>query len=117
MPQAPNVEGLPLWLQITITLLFGLATLGVMMLGYFQRAHPKGGEVNEQARIISASFADMGAIRHLSDVCIQLCGNIERLEEAVREQTHHDRNRNDLLTETARRLREVIERLDRLPGR
>jgi hypothetical protein len=104
MPQAPNIEGLPLWLQISLSLLFGAMTIIVGVRGYKQRDPVKH---LDNAQIIGAHIADMGAIRHLSDTCSQLSGDISSLEQAIREQTHWDRDRNELLREMNARMREL----------
>lgn len=113
MPQPPNVEGLPPWLQITATLLFGIVTLIIGIKGYL-KADPL--KPLDNAQIIGAQIADMGAIRRLSDVCSELGYQVKSLEDAIREQTHYDRERSELMRELCQRLRELRERLDRSSG-
>ncbi len=121
MPNPPNIDGLPLWLQICITVLFGLATLFVAAKGYFSST--RGGEgaamlsgsagAQPIQQVQSAAIADMGAIRHLSDVCIILSGKIESSEQATREHTHWLRSQHELDREICARLRELKEALER----
>ncbi len=118
MPSAPNLDGLPLWLQITLTLAFGLATLRVAFTGYFKpksegAALVTGGSGLPVSQVQSALLTDMGAIRHLSDVCIQLTGKMESMETAVREQTHWIRTQHELDREICARLRELREAIER----
>lgn len=120
MPNAPNVDGLPLWLQIFVSLVFGAATLAVGISGYLARK--SGGKTDEHqtARLLGATIADMGALRRLSDSCVQLDGHIitlsnqiGRLDDTLQDQIHWDRDRNELMREISQRLRELKERLDR----
>jgi hypothetical protein len=117
MPQAPNIDGLPLWLQITVTILFGLATVFMAIRGYNRSpSQPAASMVvsgENVHQLHSAAIADMGAIRHLSDVCIQLTGKLESLEQAVRDQTHWTRNEYELNREICEKLRTLREALDR----
>lgn len=107
--QAPPVDGLPLWLQVVVLIMFGVAALIAAAAGY-RKAQP---EKQEQATLLGASIADMGAIRHLSDVCIQLSGNIQGLERALENETHFRRETNELLRESCGRLRDIRDRLDK----
>lgn len=120
MPSAPNLDGLPLWLQIGVTLLFGFTTFMVAYRGYSRKpqdaaallgVRPQG----DVAQVQSAAIMDIGAIRHLSDVCIRLTGQMESLEQCVRDQTHWTRNQHELDREIAGRLRELREILERRP--
>lgn len=114
MTQPPHIDGLPLWAQIAISLLFGLAALGAAYKGYFTRSKPDVQAGDKQtAAILGASIADMGAIRHLSDCVIQLQGTIERLRSALDEHTHHERNSIELERELCARLRELREVLEK----
>lgn len=112
MPQPPNVDGLPGWLQITITLLFGVVTLVVGIRQYQRR--PRDDMPMMQAPM--AHLADMGAIRHLADTNHALAGEVVSLERCLSELTHHTRQGNEISRELCQRLREVKERLDRMPG-
>mgnify|MGYP001559045961 CR=1 FL=1 len=112
MPQAPNIDGLPTWLQICITLLFGAATLLLAIKGY----RLSGGKLDpgQSAAILGAQIADMGAVRHLADVCIKLIGAIEVLDRTISDQVHWDRQQIELMREECQRLRELRESMDRL---
>lgn len=110
MPQPPNVDGLPGWLQITITLLFGIATLAVAVNGYRRR------QPDPIVAAPMAHIADMTAIRSLTDACHNLTGAIVSLERSIDDHTHFERQTAELQREICQRLRELKERLDRSPG-
>lgn len=98
MPNAPNVDGLPIWLQIAVTLAFGICTVAVALRGYFN------GDKKE-------------AVIHLPDqshqfAMIQLSAEISSLEKAITENTFHTRQQVELSREVCQRLRELRERLD-----
>lgn len=113
MPSAPNVEGLPLWLQLAVSIAFVATTMLVAIRGYLPKPHlPPGGD---NAQIIGAQFADMGAVRRLADCCIELGVKMEGLEAAIREDTHWRRDGIELLREACQRLRELREHLERRP--
>lgn len=117
MPSAPNIDGLPLWLQIFATILFGLATVWVAVRGYNRApSQPAASMVvsgEHVQQLHSAAIADMGAIRHLSDVCIQLTGKLDELNDTIREASHWTRNKYELDREVCARLRELRETLER----
>lgn len=105
-PVAPNVEGLPPGLQITATIGFLLVSIYAVYSGYRKRVErePAGA-----AQTVLASIPDMGAVRHLSDVCTKMTACIESLESSVRDHTHYVRNQSDLDREVCARLRELRE--------
>lgn len=109
MPQAPNVDGLPVWLQIAVTVVFGLVTLGVGMRGYLRPAGPS----SDQTQTTFAHLADMGAIRHLAEVNHQLCSEVVSLERAISDHAHYLRQQMELQRELCQRMRELRDRLDR----
>jgi hypothetical protein len=110
----PAIEALPTWAQILVTILVGLATLGIAFKGYLSKDRPSVvPESPATAAIMAASIADMGAIRNLSDVCIRLIGAVETLTRAVDEHTHHERNNVEISREMCARLRELVEELER----
>lgn len=118
MPNAPNVDGLPPWLALTVTLLFGFATLLVAIRGYFRPSREgaamlTGSQSEEIRHVQTAAIMDMGVLRHLSDVCIRLTGQMESMEQAIRDQTHWTRNDYELNREICARLRELKEVLER----
>lgn len=119
MPSPPNIDGLPIWLQVFVTLAFGLATILVAVKGYFRKEPPPAAAILADGRdgqvqqVASSVIADMGAVRHLADVCIHLTGQIESLENAIREQTHWTRNKYELDREVCARLRELREEIAR----
>lgn len=114
MPQAPNVDGLPVWLQVVVSLVFVFATAAMAYRGLQKRTErePQGA-----AQTVLASIPDMGAVRHLADVCVRLIHAVEGLETCIAELTHHERNHIEAERELCARLREVRERMDRLPPR
>ena len=114
MPNAPNIDGLPLWLQIVISLIFLSVTVAVAVQGY-NRREPK--TLGENAQIIGAQIADVGAFRHLADVTAQLVRSTEELMAETRDvarimddSRHWIRQHNELLNETNRLLRAIIDR-------
>src|SRR5690349_21840462 len=115
VPTQPPIDGLPLWAQIIVSLIIGVATLGVAFKGYFQKSDSKAVEPadRQSAAILAASITDMGAIRHLSDVCIRLTGSVDALVKAVDEHTHHERNSVEVSREICQRMRELKEELER----
>lgn len=105
-PDAPNVDGLPPWLRIILSVAFALALIVGSWRSYrktFDR-EPTGA-----AQTVLAAIPDMGALRHLADVCTRMTACIESLESSVREHTHHIRNQSDIDREVCARLREVKE--------
>lgn len=114
MPTQPPIDGLPLWAQLLITLIVGVATLAVAFKGYFIKDKPTATAENPQpASIMAASIMDTGAVRHLSDVCIRLSGCVDKLTDAIEENTHHARINIDLDKEICSRLRQLVEELQR----
>lgn len=112
MPQAPNVEGLPQWMQIAVSITFVIVTLVIAARGYKSGTEPTVTQPNATI----AHLADMGAVRHLSDVCHQLHGAVVSLERAIEDQTHFMRSHIEVEREICQRLRELRERLDRGGG-
>jgi hypothetical protein len=110
MPEAPNVEGLPLWLQIGITLVFGVATLMAGLRSYRNDGEPKASVVHNPTTI--AHLTDMAPIRHLTETLHTATAEIVSLERALRDHEHHMRQQTDLERELCQRLRELRERLD-----
>ncbi len=108
MPATPPLDGLPLWLQVIVTIMFGAATLGVAFKGYRK---PHAGPVPEissgapTAAIIGASIADMGAIRRLSDTVAHLDGSVVALTTTINENIHWSRNQADELREVCQEIR------------
>lgn len=116
MPTQPPIEGLPVWAQILISILVGISTLGVAFKGYFQKDKAASSvEAGDKttAAVLAASITDMGAIRHLSDVCILLTGAVQALTKAVDEQTHHERNSIETNRELCARTRALCEIMER----
>ena len=106
MPQPPNVDGLPGWLQVLITLVFGAVTLIVAMRGYRAPAREENG---------NGVFTD-AAHRHLAESIHHLNGSIVSLQRSIEDHTHFERQSAELQRELNQRLRELKERLDRNPG-
>jgi FKBP-type peptidyl-prolyl cis-trans isomerase 2 len=107
MPNAPNIEGLPVWLQIAITALFGIITLIVGLRGYTGR---------DKLAATPQSAVDVATLHRLIDSNHALAGELINLERSIGEHMHHMRQNNDLSREICQRLREVRERLDRGAG-
>ncbi len=115
MPTTPNLDGLPPWLQLLVTLIFGMATLLVAVKGYRNQngATPAVKEVapgDTSAAIHSAVIADMGPMRRLNDVIPSLQNSLQSLERAIEEDTHYARNSADINREICHSLVR-IERL------
>lgn len=117
MPSAPPIDGLPLWAQIVITMIVGLGTLAIAVKGYLIKDTSKTVEAANPATaaIMSGAIADMGAIRHLSDVSIRLSGCVDKLTDAIEEATHYARMQYELDREVCARLRELREVIERMP--
>lgn len=121
MPTQPPIDGLPLWAQLTISFVIGLATLAVAVKGYFVRDKGDGGgkrshllpDSPQTAAIMAATIADMGAIRNLSDCVLRLDTTIQALMKSIDEATHHERNNVEVSREVCQRLRELHEELVR----
>jgi hypothetical protein len=115
----PDLSGLPFWAQLLITFMTGVGALYVMVRGYFPKkgSAPISSGDSHTAAVMAATIADMGAIRHLSDVCIKLTGAVERQTNQLSDNEHEAKNSNDLGREICARLREnreVMERLERV---
>lgn len=113
MAEPPHVDGLPLWAQITISLVFAVAALIAAWSGYFKKQDRGVSAEPASAAILAASIADMGAIRQLSDVCIRLIGAVDTLTKAVDEHTHYERNSIEISREICLRLAELKAELER----
>lgn len=110
MPNPPSLEGLPPWAAIIATIVFGVATLWAMQRGY---GHQPKSEQPQIAQLLGAQIADMGAIRRLADVCLELNTAVERLERATKDHEHFVREDIELTREVCMRLRELREALER----
>lgn len=113
MPQAPNVEGLPLWLQILVSLIFLSVTVAVAVQGYKRQPSKTLGE---GAQIIGAQIADVGAFRRMADVTVELTKSVDDLTAEIRslsrtedDNRHWMRQQNELLTEANRLLRSLMD--------
>lgn len=113
MPIAPNVDGLPVWLQIALSAVFALMTILVAVRGYRNGAVQ---DRREDPKTTIAHLADMGAVRHLSDTCNNLNASVIALDRSVSELTHWLRDQNEIEREVAQRLRELREVMDRRGG-
>jgi hypothetical protein len=115
VPSQPPIDGLPLWAQLAISFVIGLATLLVAFKGYLVKDKPAYSPSQPQsAAIMAATIADMGAIRNLSDCVVRLDASVVTLTRAIEDQTHYKRNNLDLEAEICARLRELNEIGDRL---
>lgn len=112
MPQAPKLDGLPLWLQITLSAVFALVTLIIAFRGYQTGNKPNVIE----AKTTIAHLADMSAVRALTDVCHQLTGEVVHLTRAIADMSHYIREQSELDREICARLRELREALEKSRG-
>lgn len=110
MPNAPNVDGLPPWLQIAATVAFLIATMAVAFAGYrrIERREPSGA-----ATTVLASIPDMSSVRQLNEICRSLCHQVESLETALRDHTHYLRDKIEVDRELCMRFRELKEEIVR----
>lgn len=109
MPEAPNVDGLPVWLQVAVSLVFGIVTLAVGLKGYLNRPDPTPpGTQPAFAQIIDAS-----AIRNLTETCQHLSAEVQSLERSIVDHCHYVRQSIEVNREVCQRLRELRERMDR----
>lgn len=116
VPTQPQLDGLPLWAQLLISLLVAGATILIAAKGYLTKNSTPDVQAGDKqsAVVLASTIADMGAVRHLSDVCIRLSGCVDKLTDAIEDNTHHTRNRIDLDREIAQRMREAREATEKL---
>lgn len=107
MPQPPNVEGLPVWLQIGLSIIFGVVTLVIAMRGYKTPARDEGGGNGAAGQHI-----DHGAIRALADACHTLNGSIVALERQIGELTHWTRRSDSNAEIVVEKLTILVSRLE-----
>jgi hypothetical protein len=118
VPTQPPIDGLPLWAQLAISFLIGLATLGVAFKGYLVKDKPTLSPSEPQsAAIMAATIADMGAIRNLSDCVVRLDASIVAMTRQIEEEIHYRRTAIELDREVCARLRELREVLEQREGR
>lgn len=113
MPQQPPIDGLPVWAQVLISILFGVAALAVAFKGYF-KPPAKSEETTTTATIAGAALLDNLTIRQLSDQFAHLAGDVISLEREIKDNTHWVRAKHEQDREVCARLRELKEVLDRL---
>ena len=115
MPATPALDGLPLWLQVLVTIIFGAATLGVAFKGY-KNAPSNATPVksSDQAnQILGATIMDNMTLRLLSDSVVHLTGAVVALQSSVDESTHFTRNQVEVLREVCGRLRDLADEMER----
>lgn len=115
MPTQPPLDGLPLWAQIAISIMIGVATLGVAFKGYFTKSDGPKGDGSTTATIAAATLMDNMSIRQLSDQLAHLSGDVVSLERAVADNTHWVRSKFEQDREVCQRLRELREAIERRP--
>ena len=113
MPQQPPIDGLPVWAQVLISIIFGVAALAVAFKGYFTKSGPRD-EPGATATIAGAALLDNLTIRQLSDQFAHLSGDVISLERELKDNTHWLRTKHEQDREVCARLRELRETLDRL---
>ncbi len=109
MPEAPNLEGYPQWLQVVVSLAFAALTIIIGVRGY--KAGPKQDETKSNTTI--AHLSDMGAVRHLTTATEALHVEILSHNRLVADHTHYLREQIDVNREICQRLRELREAMDR----
>lgn len=114
MPTLPATDGLPVWAQVLVSVLVCIATLAVAFKGYFGKSKtPEGTTEQTSAVSLAAVLGDLGAIRHNSDVLVQLSANVLALTNCINELTHHERNNVEAVEELCGRMRALTEMLER----
>lgn len=113
--QAPHIDGLPIWAQLVISVLFGLAALGAAYQGYFKKSEKAAAEPTSTA-ILAASITDGFAMRTLNESIVRLDAIVRQLSDTMEDQIHHQRNSIDVQRELCGRTRELREAADRLVG-
>lgn len=110
MPQAPNVDGLPVWLQVFVSVAFVLSTIWVALRGYKRtlEREPPGA-----AQTLVAAFPDMTTFRQLTDQCRILSQYVDSLSAELREHTHFMRDEIEVQREMCMRMRELKEEIIR----
>lgn len=99
MPQSPNVDGLPLWLQITISLAFLILTGLAVGRGYFSTSRKAPDTVPVVSQLSAQSLVD----HHQEFVS---------LNKNLMELTHYIRSQIEVERELCGRLRALREHLD-----
>jgi C4-dicarboxylate-specific signal transduction histidine kinase len=111
----PDIANFPFWGQLLISAIVGIGALGTAMWGYFAKKAPEAPNTDRgMTALVAASVQDMGHMRHLADVCIQLMGAVNRNTDQLQENEYQARNANKLNEETCARLRESREETERL---
>jgi hypothetical protein len=110
VPTQPPLDGLPLWAQIVISMMIGVATLAVAFRGYFKHESKSA----DTATIAGATLMDNLSIRLLGDQLTHLSGDIVSLERSIVDHAHWTRSKFEQDREMCQRLRELRETTDRL---
>jgi hypothetical protein len=114
VPTQPPLDGLPLWAQIAISMMIGVATLAVALSGYFKKSEKTTEGSTTTATIAAATLMDNMSIRALSDQLAHLSADVVSLERAMADSTHWTRSKFEQDREVCQRLRELREVLDRI---
>lgn len=115
MTQPPHIDGLPLWLQAVLSVIFGLAALGAAYKGYFTKSGERveTRQTAPQAQLMAATIADMGAIRNFTDAALRLEVAVQGLCREIEDAKHHERNNVEVTRELCGRLRALTEMMER----
>jgi hypothetical protein len=110
VPQAPNTDGLPVWLQITVSLIFVAITAFMAFIGYQRRLdrEPPGA-----ASTVFAAIPDMSAVRQLTDQARIVAEHLDRVDASLRDNVHYLRDQIDVMRENSVRMRELREEIVR----
>lgn len=113
MPTLPPLDGLPVWAQILISVIVGVATLGVSFKGYFGNKNAPATSTGHTAAIAAASIVDTSSFAQLAQTVVILNTNVLALTNCIAENTHHNRNEIDVLREMCGRLRDLADEMER----
>lgn len=78
-----QIEAFPLWAQVIVTIVFGIAALVLAIRGYTKPEGVQKTDAMSSVSLAAASIMDSGSIRHLSDTIIHLDGDVVRLDHNV----------------------------------
>lgn len=107
---APNVDGLPAWLQVFVSLAFALTLIWGAFATYRKRVDR---EPTGAGQTIIASLPDMSAVRDLNEQCRILCLAVQGLAADMNDHTHYLRDKIETDRELCMRLRELKEEIIR----
>jgi len=106
MPNPPSTDGLPFYLQIAVTLLFGVLSVAVLWRSFKSADQPHQGTT-------IAHLTDMQPMRDLCVHIAAMTASIERLIVREQETEHHTRNQIEEMVRMRRSIDAMTRSLDR----